>query len=106
MHRMRKYNWSLNDERESVWRFTWHDSISAQGIARDLRDTGLEFEVNQGYHVPKRGDTSLAATITFQGTPRQAEALFRAIMAKPWAGTSTMRVEAYKLAESAEVTFK
>lgn len=105
MHRMRKYNATLNDERESVWKFTLRDAISAQGIAKDLRDTGLAFEVQQSYHVPKRGKTSLAATITFQGTPRQAEALFRAIMAKPWSGPKDMRVEAYKLAESAEVSF-
>lgn len=101
---MRNYDTDLNDPTESVWRFTWGNAIPAPMIATGLRDTGLQFEVSEGRHVPKRGATTKSATITFQGTPRQAEALFRAIKAKPWA-IEDMRVEAYQLAESAEVTF-
>lgn len=104
MHSMQQYDSSMNDPSESVWRFTLRDSVSAEAIAKDLRDTGLTFEVTQGYHVPKRGKISWSATVTFQGTPRQAEALFRAIVAKPW-GVEDMRVEAYPLSESAEVVF-
>lgn len=104
MHSMQQYDSSLNAPGESVWKFTWRDAVRAETIAKDLQDTGLTFEVAQGYFVPKRGNVTWSATVTFQGTPRQAEALFRAIVAKPW-NVADMRVEAYPLAESAEVVF-
>lgn len=96
MHRMRQYTTEVMfDGGEKLWRFTWHNAERAEAIATSLQGTGLDFEVHQGYSVRDR-EWDYSATITFQGTPRQAEALFRAINAKSW-DISEMRVEVHDI---------
>lgn len=91
---MSQQNIKMMPDEESVWKFTWTDAVRAEDIAMDLKGAGLDFDVNQGYSVRDR-DWTYSATITFRGNPRQAEALFNAIAARPW-GIKNMTVEAYQ----------
>lgn len=93
MHSMWQYENVSYDER--LWKFTWNDAVRAETIAMDLKDCGLDFEVIQGYAVRNR-DWTYSATVVFEGTAPQAEALFNAILAKPWA-IQRIRVEAHDI---------
>lgn len=68
---------------EGLWEFSWANAPRAEKIAMELEGVGLDFEVTQGYAVRDR-EWTYSATITFLGTPAQAESLFHAIQARPW----------------------
>jgi hypothetical protein len=95
LHSMRNYKTEINDPRESLWKFTWANAVRAEEIVMGLTGAGLDLEVTQGYAIRNR-EWNSSATVTFQGTPRQAESLFHAILAKPW-NIDKIRVEAHEI---------
>lgn len=92
---MRQRETEIIDYDESLWKFSWANAPRAEKIAMELKGAGLDFDVHQGYAVRDR-EWTYSATVTFLGTPAQAESLYHAILAQPW-DTDLLTVECHQI---------